>query len=167
MSNDDVLITKIKEQVKRDLKSDHQQTKDKRLRNTKKLLESYTKLQSHVETAPDSAITPDMYKLLFGASKGQAEISKWQASTAFYMRFINATLDNYQAMCLAGDYLDRRRWRIIDQMYLQTPHCKVSQLAETYHVDKARISRVRDQALEDISTMLYGIMALVDDMACE
>lgn len=165
--NNVLLVRAVADVVKKELKAEHKDIKDTRLRNTRKLLEDYLKLEAHVQNAPDHAITPDMYKLLFGLDGGKAEISKWQASTAFYMHFIDTTLETYQAMCMAGDYLDRRRWCIIDKMYLQSPRHKASDLAEMYHIDKTRVSRIKDQAIEDLSMMLYGIMALVDDMACE
>lgn len=153
---------KIVAEIKREQVKFRRAEKDYRLRNTKILLREYRKLKTHVEIAPEKNVNDDEYKLLTGGKQSLDTLVKYKISTEHLLQYIDCILYAYKNYCKLGNDIEKRRWDIIDKMYLAPKKSSMTELSKRYNLDHSVISRNRNKGIQDLSIMLFGVWGLDD-----
>lgn len=141
---------------------------DRRLRNTKLLLDNYRSFTAHVQFAvygteginEESAIyILDMMDAYGGMDSVAIEsIKRSTARTAVIVAHIDEMLSVYRTMCEASNKPEvLRRYRIISALYIEDDQLSISDLAEREFVDQRTIYRDRDIAFERLAALFFGI----------
>lgn len=139
---------------------------DRRLRNTKLLLENYRIFKAHAANAVyeveaeedplqiiEELMMPGKTPKLFVES-----IKRSAARTATIVRHIETMLHLYQVYCYHwGSDEDKRRWRVIEALYVNEEKTTIFDLAEREHVSDSTIKRDIVNARERISAFMFGI----------
>ncbi|MCH4170679.1 MAG: hypothetical protein LKF36_05565 [Lactobacillus sp.] len=159
---DKELVDKVLAEFQRQKAQGQKEERDFRLRNTKILLREYRKLKAHIAIAPEEEITPDEYKLLSGGHQDLSALMRYKISTKRIMHYVDSILEAYEAYCQRGDYYDKRRWGIIQRLYLTEPKQTLASLAQYYNIDPSVLGKERNRAIQDLSIMLFGIRGLDD-----
>ena len=109
---------------------------------TKKLLENYTKLKDYAE---------------------QAVVTLEQA-VKFIMAHVDRMLEVYKSNCLnSSQEVMHRRWFVIEYMYLEREDAKktTKEIAEIYQTDISNIQKDAKEARNDLTTLFFGLDAMV------
>lgn len=141
---------------------------DRRLRNTKLLLNNYRVLVDHVQYAVydieqanvESAIgILDMMESYDGVESMTIEsIKRSTARTAIIVSHITEMLQLYKVMCdKSNNPEDIRRYRVIKSLYIDETPMSIEQLSEAENVVKRTIYRDRDTAIERLAALFFGI----------
>ena len=144
---------------------------DRRLRNTKLLLDNYRSFVAHVQHAvhdlasagEESAIyILDMMDAYDGTESVAIEsIKRTTARTAVIVAHIEQMLEVYKVMCEASKkHEDIRRYRVIFSLFIadcQEGNMSILDISEREQVDQRTIYRDRDIALERLSALFFGI----------
>ena len=142
---------------------------DRRLRNTKLLLQNYRRLIEHYENAVYDAATleeeytvTEMFELMsqyvYDNDLYVESIKKSAARTHIIMEHLLKMLELYKVYCNEaprGDY--KRRWRVIVALYLAEKPSTVERVAAQEHVAERTIYRDIDAVCEELSALLFGI----------
>lgn len=132
---------------------------EKELRNTKHLLKNYRLLENHAnveiptlkDDVPLSKYELSLYSLL-----------GYRARSKEMIQFINKILDEYKKLCINGTPEQRRRYKVIELLYVTSPSITRVKLCERFNVDESTIRRDEKRAIEELSVMIFGIDALND-----
>lgn len=143
---------------------------DRRLRNTKLLLQNYRRLMEHYENAVYDAATLEeedytaaeifelMSQYVYDNDLYVESIKKSAARTHIIMEHLNKMLGVYEAYCEKAQREDyKRHWRVIKALYLDETPTTVVKLAMTEYVGERTIYRDIDAACEELSALLFGI----------
>ena len=141
---------------------------DRRLRNTKLLLDNYRSFVAHVRFAvygkddigEESAIyLLDMIDVYDGMDNVAIEsIKRSSARTAIIVAHIEEMLGVYKAMCEASGKPEvLRRYRIINALYVEDEQVSIQDIAEREFVDQRTVYRDRDVAFERLAALFFGI----------
>ena len=139
---------------------------DRRLRNTKLLLENYRIFKAHaanavyeVEVEEDPMQILEELMMPGKAPKLVVEsIKRSAARTATIVRHIETMLHLYQVYCFHwGSEEDRRRWRVTEALYVGDEKLTIYDLADREHVSDSTIKRDIINARERISAFMFGI----------
>ena len=146
-----------------------QQEKDKaefadaRIKSTKQLLKSYRQLKAHCEQSVyDSAqavTSSDVIRELMNLRESTTITSLVYSAqrTQTLLSHVDKCLSIYKTQCeIYGKEADKRRWRIIDAMYLSDVKLTADELAEIEYVDVRTIHRDIGIAIETLSVLLFG-----------
>lgn len=133
----------------------------KKLRNSRLILEHYRGAKDHIsENMPvlgdDLPVSKDegiLYSLL-----------GYRVRTEEFVQFIDGELKRYKQRCMAGAPEQRRRYEVINQLYLTPVPQTIDGLAERFHVDPKTIRRDRDRAADELRPSFFGVDGL-DDMS--
>lgn len=132
---------------------------EQELRNTKTLLQNFKLLENHltVDLPPVKDDVPlSKYELSLFALLGYRERSKEM------MTFLKEVLGHYKRICQAGTFEDRRRYSVIEGLYLVDGPRTRLQLADRFNVNEKTIRRDEHQAVAELSIMIFGIDGLND-----
>ncbi len=144
--------------------------RDKRLYNTKLLLERYRGLSRYRDKAVFDAAQIDddkMIKELFDAmSCGNKSyeltvdaIQKRAAQVAVILHHVDKMLEFYKKDCLASRKDEVvNKWRTIQAMYLDENEKNAQELAGEFFVDERTVYRYQKAAVQDLSTLFFGII---------
>lgn len=148
---------------------------DRRLRNTKILLSNYRGFKAHVENA-----IADAKELKLQASSRSAieiladldddelhehvyvdAIRQSQQRTITILAHIDSILRVYRAMAqtTTDDNL-AERCDIIHERYIYIPERTMQEIASQHFIDLSSAYRMTDRAIEELTTMIFGIDAL-------
>jgi flavin-dependent dehydrogenase len=141
---------------------------DRRLRNTKLLLNNYRSFVAHVDNAvydieqatEDSAIRIlDMIESYDGAENMTIEsIMRTTARTAVIISHIEQMLNIYRTMCEKSvNSEDIRRYRVIKSLYMDVTPMSINELSEAENVVAKTIYRDRNIAFERLAALFFGI----------
>lgn len=141
---------------------------DRRLRNTKMLLENYRAFVDHVryavselEQASDEGAIylMDLMEEYDGGMGITIEsIKRTTARTATIVSHISEMLQIYEVMCEKSENPeDIRRYRVIKSLYIDETPMSISDLAESENVDIRTIYRDRNTAIERLAALFFGI----------
>lgn len=143
---------------------------DRRLRNTRLLLDNYRSFAAHIRYAvydvcesEDSAIyILDLMDSYDGMDSVVIEsIKRTTARTAVIVAHIDEMLRVYKIMCESSKKPeDIRRYRIINSLYIEDgvdTQMSIQDLAEQEHVDQRTVYRDRDTAQERLAALFFGI----------
>lgn len=142
------------------IKSDKKKTKSNALYNTKKLMESYNLLKKRCnETFSD--IEESQHEDFW--NHGRLSISSLmvnRAKTVKMMNFVDTALDNYKIICDNSKQSSKsRRHSILVKLYIDEQ--PIDFVAGYFDKDRTTIIRNRDEALNDLSVLLFGIDVLI------
>ena len=142
---------------------------DRRLRNTKLLLQHYRSLNSHYENAvweDDESTTAESFAEIMELMDSRSyndkviveSIRQSTRKTCIIMRHVNAMLEQYEAMCHSSNRQDdERHWRVIKAMYLDRRRTTAVDVAEAENIDKRTVYKDIDAAVEDLTALLFGV----------
>ncbi|MFY4480774.1 hypothetical protein ACJ8LO_09450 [Latilactobacillus sakei] len=136
--------------------------RDRRLRNTKMLLQNYRRLKTHIEIEPGNEELTMNYETESGEIIRFDELNKYHAKSRALIKYLDNILAAYKIECKQGDDSDWRRYNVIDKLYLSTSKMSLSEIATIYDKDRSTIDRDKRRGINDISVMLYGMDALND-----
>lgn len=140
---------------------------DRRIRDTKRLMRNYREIKIHAGNAISSLseiATEDYEFFLSLMERGEKEkidveaIVRSKARSAIMLTHIDAMLQAYEIICYNSNKPeDRRRYRVLDAMYLSDNPLSASEIAETENIDVRTVYKDLDLACERLSALLFGI----------
>lgn len=143
---------------------------------TKKLLENYTKLKDYAEQAvvtleqaeevDETLVNMDvlMKFKLFEDDKTLHRQLRGVNAVKFIMAHVDRMLEVYKSNCLnSSQEVMHRRWFVIEYMYLEREDTKktTKEIAEIYQTDISNIQKDAKEARNDLTTLFFGLDALV------
>lgn len=141
---------------------------DKRYMNTKLLLEHYRDFSDYGEKAIyriyeelDEDIV-DIIEMMEGRksdSGGRIEsIERGVMRTRVIMNHVNTMLDVYRKSCETSPYQEeRRRWRVIEGLYLKKVPESVQEIAEKEFVNERTVYKDVKAACKRLTALIFGI----------
>lgn len=153
---------------------------DKRLHNTRLLLRHYRSLNSHYANAvwgedeEDEDIGDsfaDIMALMDSRSVNDTifveSIRKSSRKTYIIMKHVNTMLREYQFVCERSKRQgDRRRWRVIEGLYLGEPRIEAMEIANREGIDKRTVYKDVDAATADLTMLLFGVDGIEKLLSC-
>ncbi|MFC6180005.1 hypothetical protein [Lactiplantibacillus daowaiensis] len=138
---------------------------ERKLRNTKLILENYRYLEDHVNVGLPKLNTDDQ--------AATAAIPKWELSvyaligyqsrSKLMIRYIDLVLKQYEEDCInSADELRKRRYREIKALFLNKKTINRDRCAELFGVDHRTINRDIQAVTHDLSILLWGADAIND-----
>ena len=143
---------------------------------TKKLLENYTKLKDYAEQAvvtleqaeevDETLVNLDvlMKFKLFEDDKTLHRQLRGVNAVKFIMAHVDRMLEVYKSNCLnSSQEVIHRRWFGIEYMYLEREDAKktTKEIAEIYQTDISNIQKDAKEARNDLTTLFFGLDAMV------
>lgn len=143
---------------------------------TKKLLENYTKLKDYAEQAvvtleqaeevDETLVNMDvlMKFKLFEDDKTLHRQLRGVNAVKFIMAHVDRMLEAYKSNCLnSSQEVMHRRWFVIEYMYLEREDTKktTKEIAEIYQTDISNIQKDAKEARNDLTTLFFGLDAMV------
>ena len=154
-----------------------QRKKDWRLHNTKLLLEKYHYFKDHIERSIESLEEMDGISLpsdasdifrIFGLRDEDTRIWTVKRSVtkmSLIMAHVDRMLDVYRRECERSQSVaQQRKWLVIERMYLQERRMTTNQIAREMNMEPRAIQYDAKEAREDISVLIFGIEAIIDEM---
>ena len=146
---------------------------DRKLRNTRLLLKNYRTLQKHYQHAVydvDSAEenSADFAEILNRMNSGIYDDELYIESikqsclrTKIIMAHVNSMLDIYKAACnRAGKAENARRWRVLQDLYLNPEAMTVAEIAEKENIGERTVYKDIDACVNDLSILFFGVSIL-------
>lgn len=149
-------------------RTEKQKNKDKRLYNTRLLMEKYRGLVKYAEDAVVNAAQVDEDMALqtlmeiMGAHGSDPVltvevIQARVARTKIILAHVDKMLDYYRVHCMTSGKAEiERKWGVIEHLYLDENEETVQDLALLYHVDERTIYRCISAALQDLCALFFG-----------
>lgn len=143
---------------------------------TKKLLENYTKLKDYAEQAvvtleqaeevDETLVNMDVLTKfkLFEDDKTLHRQLRGVNAVKFIMAHVDRMLEVYKSNCLnSSQEVMHRRWFVIEYMYLEREDTKktTKEIAEIYQTDISNIQKDAKEARNDLTTLFFGLDAMV------
>ncbi len=143
---------------------------------TKKLLENYTKLKDYADQAvvtleqaqevDETLVNMDvlMKFKLFDEDKTLHRQLRGVNAVRFVMAHVDRMLEVYKENCLnSSQEVMHRRWFVIEYMYLEREDGKktTKEIAEIYQTDISNIQKDAKEARSDLTTLFFGLDAMV------
>lgn len=157
------------EKLKAEQERARTERRDKRLRNTKLLLQNYRCFKDCIENSifdinqleKENAL--EILDLMWEGS-GSLQVDSIKESvtrTAVIVEHVNAMLNIYSIYCERSKRVeDKRRYRIVRDLYFSEVPDTIEGLAKREGVDKRTIYKDIDAAIEKISALLFGVDSL-------
>jgi 16S rRNA C1402 (ribose-2'-O) methylase RsmI len=155
----EVITQEVIKQMDAQQKKRQKQENDWRLRNTKLLLENYHRLKKHCEDI-DQQIQEYEHTVFILEELTLETLMKYKIKTAKMMWHFDRMLNHFERDCLNGTEEDKRRYQVIYHRYLSDNQFTVKKLCEMYQVEQGTIYRDTKLGINDISVLLFGIVAL-------
>ena len=151
--------------------------RDGLLHNTKVLLENYQKFKAYIERSVKTLEDVEGVELserdmdimrIFGIREDDRKIRSVQRSVTtmtLLMAHVDRMLEVYRVSCEGSpSEVERRKWAVIERMYLRENRMTTNQIAEEFKVDLRAIQYDAKQARDDIQVLLFGIEAILDNL---
>lgn len=143
---------------------------DRRLRNTRLLLKHYRTLKVHDGLANGSIssikeenaidVLDDIDSINNEEQYVQA-ISRTKIRTAIIVRHINKSIEYYEIICGKAGDIKKKRYDIIKYMYIDSIENNITptyeEVAEHFNIATKTVGRNIKRAIEDLSTLFFGI----------
>lgn len=150
-------------------KREEKKFRDRRLRNTKKLLENYRRLKKHAETAVYSSMQEEVEDIIsqmwdpYDRSEQTIFSIKSSATrTSIIMAHVTAELEQYRKLCYSSpNSIDRDRADALFARYIDDDEKTIDEIAVTLSADKRTVYRYIDKALNDVAAFMFGIDGIV------
>lgn len=136
---------------------------DRRFKNVKLLLNIYRELKEY--SADVQTVIEDFEEIQreFGFDEivVPKSLNKHKTKTAAFMEFVDSRLEKYKVICEKGTDEEKRRWKIIYDMYLSPyPLLKANEIAEKYSMGSSTPYREVNQACRKLKTLFFGVDGL-------
>ena len=143
---------------------------------TKKLLENYTKLKDYAEQAvvtleqaeevDETLVNMEVLTKfkLFEDDKTIHRQLRGVNAVKIMMAHVDRMLNVYKTNCLnSAQEVMHRRWFVIEHMYLEREGGKktTKEIAEIYQTDLSNIQKDAKEARNDLTTLFFGLDAMV------
>ena len=158
----DELALKIRKGIQKDRENEKKQFKKRAFHNTRLLMREYHKLKAHNEVVKEH----------IEAVQGTFWEHRWlnldilmqnKAKTVKIMNQVDRALDHYERDCLKAVTLNEsRRYDIIKMKYLNKEHSTDEDIADRYDIDRRTAQRNIENAVDDVSIILFGIEAFIN-----
>lgn len=147
---------------------DKEECKDRRLYNTRLLMEKYKGMvvycQEAVHTANQIDDDDELQAIVAAMSIGRDSytlsidsIREQAGKTRLILDHVDKMLDFYHFRCSSSGKTEvMRKWEVVNYLYLAEENKTVQELAQMYYVDERTIYRYNRAALQDISALLFG-----------
>lgn len=145
---------------------------DRRLRNTKLLLQNYRLFKEHCSRAvfdasqlDENAI--DLLDLMWGrdGSNFVDSIKKSAQRTGIILCHIDKMLEAYSGLCrLSGREEELRRMRVVFALYIDNPGMTIEEISEHENANIRTIYRDIDIATEKLTGLIFGLDGLNSDV---
>lgn len=134
--------------------------KDNRLFNTRLLVMHYRKLKAHCDEIPEEI--EELGDIVFDANQLSLDVlMQEKARTYKIMQYVDATLIAYAVLAKKqGDNVERR-YKVLDRLYINENSLRASDLEELFNISSRQVYNDRDQAIKDLSVLLFG-MSVID-----
>lgn len=153
--------------IEKEKSKQFRQKHDKRLRNTKMLLQNYRMFKEHIkgavfETDLSSEEDPiDILDLMWESPNTEIYVESIKKSverTRIIMLHIDEMLSLYETYCFRSEKPeDKRRWRVTKMMYLDDVAINANDIAKSENIDKRTVYRDIGAAAVKISALIFGI----------
>jgi hypothetical protein len=151
-----ISATAIQEYEKRNAKAEKEK-RDRRLLNTKMLLENYRKLNRHCETVDEEL--EEYQDSIYDAEEFTLEsLMKHKVKTARMMNHFKKVIKSYE-FTAGNSEEDQRRLKLLKLRYIDS-NFKVKDLRDTLHVEQGAIYNDTKVIIRDLSILLFGLDAL-------
>lgn len=157
---EEITKTVLKEMHKHQTKQNNQQ-KDRRLRNTKLLVENYRLLSKHCEGI-DAEL--EIYEeLVYDPSQLNLHaLMKYKAKTKKMLNYFDGMLSTYKDFCIKSGPMAERRYKMFYSLYIDEHKKSADDIAEYYNLDRSTVFRDAKKATEEMSIFLFGLDSLND-----
>lgn len=166
----EVAVEKAHEIYRQEREQEGAENRDKRLYNTRLLLEKYRGLVKYSEDAvykacqvnEDKELT-ELIKLM-GSTRDDYtltvdSIRERVGHTRVILQHINKMLEFYQWKCESSGKLENQnKWETIYYLYLADEEKTVAELAVMFGVDERSVYRYIKTALQDLSALFFGCL---------
>ncbi|MBO5610589.1 MAG: hypothetical protein J5929_09525 [Eubacterium sp.] len=150
------------------VKQEREQSKDKRLHNTEKLLRNYHMFKLAADNAvyelqdieAEESANEILYAMLNKDGPGITveSIRKSVIKTVIILEHIDAMIQMYQIYCeRTGDPVQMRRYNILYDRFIADPTLSPKDIAEKYHISKTLVYADIQYSKEKIAALLFGI----------
>lgn len=159
--------------AERERKRIQRQQTDKRYHDTKLLVRKYRQLNAYYQNAvfdeeAAEEVDEDFEEIMhsFGVSFRDEKLSadsikRSYLVTRIVMTHVNKMLDVFQAMCEQSNRTsDRRRWRILHDLYFAEAPVPVDELAQRENIGKRAIYEIVDRCIPDLTILFFGISGI-------
>lgn len=137
-------------------------TKDKALYNAKLLLRNYNKLKAHCQVVGEQ-LEEDSGTFWNHGFLDLSTLMQNKAKTVKIMSQVDRALDYYKSDCMKAKTMNEsRRYDMVKMKYLNRNHSSDDDIADRYDVARTTVNRNVEQAIEDISIILFGIEAFIN-----
>lgn len=158
---------KAVEAFTRQLEEQRAKTKDYRMKNTRLLVKKYRWLKSYAGNAV-SELTQLLSEeeVIFLESMGMDNLESRKVEsikdrmvfTHTVLGHIDTMLELYKNKCLSSERDDvRRRWRVLEAMYLTDNVGSAEDIAEAEHINTRTVFKDLNVAIADLSGLFFGI----------
>lgn len=157
--------------IAKERKKERESRYDRRLRNTKLLLQNYRMFKEHCSRAvfdasqlEENAI--DILDLMWGrdGSNFVDSIKRSAQRTGIIIRHIDEMLDAYAGLChLSGREEEMRRMRAVFALYIDNPGLTIEEISEHENTNIRTIYRDIDLAIEKLTGLIFGLDGLNSD----
>ncbi|EIA21410.1 hypothetical protein [Listeria fleischmannii] len=162
LSNQDV--NRIVEAIANRDKRTEKEERDWRLRNTKLLLEKYRFLKAHCEGIPAEVDNLEENITIFDVKALTLDsLIEHKAKSLKLLRYFEGIIEAYRRLSMGGAESAKRRYRTIDKLYLAEIPITKNKLSKEEHVDIRTVERDVKRAVSEISVLLFGIKAALDE----
>ncbi len=156
------------EAYRKEIEKERQENRDKRLYNTRLLMEKYRGMVKYAEDAVYEASQVDddleLQELveLMSTSKDSysltvESIQERVGKVRVILDHVTKMLDFYRHRCeTSGKPEIIRKWDTVRYLYLEEEEKTVQDLAEMYFVDERTIYRYNRAAMQDLSALFFG-----------
>ncbi len=156
------------EEYHKEFDRSRQENRDKRLYNTRLLMEKYRGMVKYSESAVyDAAQLEDDLDLqtlldIMGCSYDSHTLSVQSiqervGKVRIILDHVTRMLDYYKFRCESSGKTEIvRKWEVVKALYLDEEIKTVQDLAEVYFVDERTIYRYNRSALQDLSALFFG-----------
>lgn len=152
----------IKEMAKKD-----RENKDRRLHNTRLLLEHYRDLKTHCKEAVYEAegeqSESDMIESLMSVKDDTVileSIKRTTQRTQMMISHIDKMMDVFHVMCEKRGDREKRRYHVIYDYYIARNKKSLQRIADEYSVSRVTIYNDLKSAEEELSVFFFGVDGL-------
>lgn len=156
------------EKLEEEKKNLYTKVVNKRLHNTKLLLKNYRMLKAHSENSifgqsqmKESAadILCSMMNLYDDEVIVDA-IKRSATRTAIMVSHIDNMIELYESYCQKSSELNKRRYKVVYDMYIANETLSVKQIADKQNMSKENVYSDLKIAIERLSSLIFGIDGL-------
>lgn len=136
-----------------------QEYSDNALHNTKKLLENYRMIKAHCEIV-GYRLEEDKGTFWNDGRLDLNALLENKAKSVKYLKHVDMALLKYKDICKSKKRVGQaRRYELLRGVYINK--LTIESLADKYDVDRTTIIKGRDEAIEELSIILYGVETLI------